>query len=251
MLGLGGPAKIKIVHRKTFEIQIIISITQIILILVILTIVLLIVIVTIIIVIVILITILIILIRMITILIGITIKILIIIITLLRIIIVLIILIVIILIVILLIILLIILIILIQILKTDFYSSSRWLKLEAPGKMANSRWSSSRSCLFGGELQDFVVRRGLSLKLQEKGKLKMKLQQVFLFSQRAPWLCGPKGSPTRFELKCSKRARFERFLQCSRASVKKHVSSPQPAGLSLKLQEKRQINDEALADLAF
>ena len=34
MLGLGGPAKIKIVHRKTFEIQIIISITQIILILV-------------------------------------------------------------------------------------------------------------------------------------------------------------------------------------------------------------------------
>ena len=33
----------------------------------------------------------------------------------------------------------------------------------------------------------------------------MKLQQVLLFRQRAPWLCGPKGSPTRFEL---------RFVNC-------------------------------------
>jgi hypothetical protein len=69
----------------------------------------------------------------------------------------------------------------------------------------------------------------------------MKLQQVLLYaeSSMALWSKGvPVGSPTRFELKCPKRARFERFLQCSRASVKKHVSCPQPAGLSLKLQEK-------------
>ena len=37
----------------------------------------------------------------------------------------------------------------------------------------------------------------------------------------------------------------------SRTLVEKQVSSPQPAGLSLKLQETRQITDEAPAVLAF
>jgi len=50
--------------------------------------------------------------------------------------------------------------------KTDFYSSSRWLKLEAPGK------KSSRSSFLDRELQDFVVRRDLSFKLQEKKQIK-------------------------------------------------------------------------------
>jgi len=92
--------------------------------------------------------------------------------------------------------------------KTDFYSLGRWLQLEAPEKKA------SRCSFLDRELQHFVVRRDLSFKLQEKRKLKMKLQQVLLFRRRAPRLCGPKGFPTRFELTCSKRARFERFLHC-------------------------------------
>jgi hypothetical protein len=44
--------------------------------------------------------------------------------------------------------------------KTCFSSSTRWFKLEAPGK---------------------------------KGTLMMKLQQILLFRSRAPGLCGPKG----------------------------------------------------------
>jgi hypothetical protein len=60
-------------------------------------------------------------------------------------------------------------------------------KLEAPGKKGKFKMKLHRSCFLVRELHDFVVQRG---------------------------------SPTRFELKCSKRARFEGFLQCSRASVK-------------------------------
>jgi len=37
----------------------------------------------------------------------------------------------------------------------------------------------------------------------------------------------------------------------SRASIEKQISLPQAAGLSLKLHEKWQIQDAALADLAF
>jgi len=52
---------------------------------------------------------------------------------------------------------------------------------------------------------------------------------------------------------------FVKLLDCSvrignffsRASVETQISIPQASGLSLKLQEKRQINDEASADLAF
>ena len=55
----------------------------------------------------------------------------------------------------------------------------------------------------------------------------MKLQQMLLFRWRAPGLCSTKGSPTRFELQCSKLTRFHRFLQCSRTSVKKTCGQKQ------------------------
>jgi len=48
-------------------------------------------------------------------------------------------------------------------------------------------------------------------------------------------------------LDCS--VRFESFF--SRTSVEKQISSPQAAGLSLKLQQNWQIQDEAPADLVF